>query len=174
MMILRMERHNANSDKVWLTALSICPFEIAVFAQFVKTMVAFRKTRTSLLSRSKCASLSLIRNQMNPCYTLKNFSFKVNFNIFLYYALSILISSLHLMPKTTSLSAFLIFAISGGLGTLFKLQILRMSKQSHDKSVIKFTPYFEYYRLYGAWWCVVWYRGRYELATSIFRVTFHL
>jgi len=39
--------------------------------------------------------------------------------------------------------------MSDGLGTLFKPQILRMPKQSHAKIVIKFTPYFEYYRLYG-------------------------
>ena len=107
---------------------------------------------------------------MNPCY----FPFKINFNIILHYVLSFVISSFHLLPKTTILTAFPIFAISGGLGKLFKLQILCMPEQSHAKSVIKFTPYFEYYWLYGTWCFVVWYRGRYELASCVFRVTFHL
>jgi hypothetical protein len=50
MMILRMETHNANSDKMWLTALSICPLEITVFAQFVKKLVAFREIRNFFIT----------------------------------------------------------------------------------------------------------------------------
>ena len=82
---------------------------------------------------------------MNPCYTVKNCTLKINFNIILNYTLSFPITSLHLIPKTTSLSAFLIFVISGGLGTLFKLEILRMPKKPHTKNVIKSTPYLVYY-----------------------------
>ena len=50
MMILRMETHNANSEKVWLTALNICPFEITVFAQFVKKLVEFREARNFFIT----------------------------------------------------------------------------------------------------------------------------
>jgi hypothetical protein len=45
-----METHNANSDKEWFTTLSVCPFEITVFAQFFKELVPIRETRNLFIT----------------------------------------------------------------------------------------------------------------------------